>query len=232
MSFIYPEKQLRHQIALDAGVLGNPLWGGERITWLLNQAQRELQVELIRKGYNSWVVTANQGLVDITQFGVAVSRGNLPTTYLKEFPPIALFTGIAGSRSVSWIDVGNFLDLIRNPFLTPTARQPIGWLDYTTGAPSVIVYPATGTVTGEIQYHKQITDLPYDDNAVPSQIPIEHIPLLIKKVVAEVKVINTGDERTKQAKLAEIDKKIKERYQLSQLTPTSEAPEKDKKVIQ
>jgi hypothetical protein len=151
---------------------------------------------------------------------------------LKELPPIALHTSVLNSRPVSWIDLANFIDVISNPYSQPTSRQPIGFLDYTTGVASVVVYPATGTVTGTIQYHKQITDLEYDNNSIPSQIPIEHIPLLINKVVTVIKAINTGDERTKQARLAEIDRKIKERYQLSQVVPASEAPEKEKKVME
>lgn len=232
MSFIYPEKQLRHQIILDAGVIGNPLWMGERITWLINQAQRELQLELIRKGYGNWIVIANQSLANTTALGIAVSRGSLPKTYLKDLPPIALVTTVANSRPVSWIDVANFVDIIRNPYSCPTSRQPIGFMDYTGGEFSVVVYPATGSITALLQYHKQITDLVYNENATQSEIPIEHIPLLIKKVIAEIKVISTGDERTKQAKLAEIDKRIKERYQLSKAIPESEVPEKEKKVME
>lgn len=221
------EKILRHRILLDAKLVHHPYWAGKRITFMLNEAQKWLQLELLKQGYNTvWKEEADLSFGSGTVLGITGLRATLPTDMLLDVPPISISTNIASGRPIRVVDDKDWVDNITNIYSVPTTRQPMGII--VDGV--LFVYP-TGITSGKILYYRLITDLDFDDDTTESEIPSEHQDKLIQRVIADIKAIEAMDEQTRQAKIGKIEQEIAKRYQLSPMAPESEQFKQDKKVL-
>ena len=204
------EKELRHQVVLDAGVLGNPMWGGERITNLLNQAQQWLQPLLVKSGSLNWLTESTDSFTNATLFGKAVSSTPAPTTRLVD-APIMFVRHSTLTKPAREVDLNNFIEEVDNTVTKPSTTRAIFVLRGST----IFVYPqlSGGDTASQITYHKRVTDLVYDDESTQCEIPVEKQPILIERVVAQIISAN-GGEQIAQAKQAKIDKELVEKFQL------------------
>lgn len=228
---------LRNRIILDAGIIDHPYWQGARITYMLNENQRWLQLELLKQTITPiWKDEANLSFSANTHQNIAVAVAQLPSDMLWDVPPISIVVNTENAKPVSLVDDNDFVRRVGNIFMKPTTLDPIGfYLMSIISDPAIVkvlaVYPSTGVTSGKLFYHRLITDLVYDDDTLDSEIPFEHQEKLIEKTVADIKAINTMDEKTRQARVMKIEQEVGKRYQMKRLAPESESPTQDKEVI-
>ena len=211
------EKGLREQIQLDAGVLLNPYWGGQRITELINKAQEWLQVKLIKQGYKNWKKPVNVTFAETTYLGIEINTIDLPADFLYEMPVEFIYHS-EYTKPAREVENNNFYDVVNNAVLTPTLNAPAFMMMDTV----VYTYPRIsggGSAIGVMVYTRKVTDMIYEDDSTASEIPTEQLGILIERVVMQIKSTD-GMEQIKQAKLAEIDKELVEKYQLDQAKKT------------
>lgn len=212
------EVELRDRIKLDAGVLGNPLWEGRRITDMINDAQSWLQQKLIKQGFKNWRKYDNDNATIAVEVNLDLNclTAPLPIDRLIDSPiQFRVGTDDNGDAKVRVIDdkdpdiIHNIID---NPVLTPSVGRPIAWIIDET----VYVYPVPDDDTVRFSYTKAITPLAYGNSTTESEIPDSHIEIVIERCVMQIKSI-VGQENVKQAKLAEIDRQLSTKYQLDRV---------------
>jgi hypothetical protein len=217
------ELELREQVQLDAGVTFDIMWQGSRITRMLNQAQDWLQEKLIKQGYKSWIDESTISSVSASTFeGLVTAKGTLPTDLIRSMPIESVFpkptvVGLFVQKSWQFVKSKNFNFVANNPVTAPSTQ----WGIYGIDVDSIHIYPAGAFSTIDIRYSRKITDLVYDDNSTNSEIPDELQWILVERVVMQIKSID-GNEQVKQAKVAEIDKELMQKYQLDALVKNDE----------
>lgn len=211
------EVELREQIMLDANVLTNPYWQGQRITSLLNQMQRELQVKLIKQGSRNWREYTDISAGDGVILNIACSVADLPADFLYSMP-LELVTHSTFTKPAREIESDEWYETINNDVLTPTLNEAV----FMMRQQKVFVYPkVTALTTFNITYHLTITDLVFEDDATECELPIETQHLLIASVIALIKSAENMEQIT-QAIKQDIMNEIAQRYQLEQIKPTED----------
>lgn len=224
------ELKLREQVQLDANVVSEIMWQGSRITNMLNQAQNWLQEKLIKQGYKSWSdVGTVSSLTASSIETVSTKKGALPTDMMRSMPiesitPTPVVAGVFVQKSSSKVEINNFQFVAYNPVTAPSTQ----WGIYTVDVDSVHIYPVGAFSGFTIRYSRKITDLVYDNDSTNSEIPDELQWILIERVVMQIKSID-GNEQVKQAKSAEIDKELVQKYQLGALIKNDE---QDRSAVQ
>ncbi|MFC2135985.1 hypothetical protein ACFLTH_15320 [Bacteroidota bacterium] len=183
-------KQLRDKIILDAHIEGNPKYPIDRLTKMVNDAQKYIQMELVGLGIKKWltrqVITAG---LTAGAFNSSTNNVDIVTIGSTYFPSL-----LESAKPISFIEVTDattygvafpvdedeFTEALGNSFLAPTLKKPI----FTRIGASVYIAPITVTVA-TAYYNKVITDLSADDGV--SEIPVEYEDLIVKRVVDEIK---------------------------------------------
>ena len=218
------ELALREQIQLDAGITNELMWQGSRITLMLNQAQNWLQGKLIKQGYKNWndgstVSSITAGIIE----GMPTGKGSLPVDVLMDMPLESVFpqpyiAGVFEKRSWQRVETKDFNFVAQNPVTKPSTQ----WGIYTTDNTDIHIYPAGVFTSILLRYTRKVLDLVFDNDTVNSEIPEELQWVIVERVVMQIKSIN-GGEQIKQAKLAEIDKELSDKYQLDLVIKKEEA---------
>lgn len=211
------ELALREQVQLDANVINEVMWQGSRITQMLNQAQDWLQGKLIKQGYMNWRDENTVGTVTASSLlGIATGKVIIPVDVLRD-QPMEHFLPDGGTDSAGYniaveIDLKNFVWTVQNTVTAPTANYPIACI--TKGF--IHIYPIDDNDSVIFTATMKVLDLVFDDDAVNSEIPAELQWILVERVVMQIKSIE-GQEQIKQAKVAEIDNELTQKYQLDAL---------------
>ena len=216
------ELTLREQVQLDAEVIGDIMWQGERITNMLNQAQDWLQIKLIKQGFMNWKEDSTVGSVTgSTILGITTGKVIIPVDTLRDMPMEQFFPD-GGTTEVLApaveVKYKNFSWVVNNPVSAPSLAYPIVCI--TNGF--IHIYPIGDNDSVIFSSTKKITDLVYNSGSSVSEIPVEHQWILIERVVMQIKSIE-GNEQVKQAKVAEIDNELTRKYQLDALVEKDSA---------
>ena len=227
--------QLKDQISIDAGILGNQNFPNARLTRIINIAQRYVQTQLGGLGYHKWITSQaiTAGLANGAFASATTNAKKCPidSTYyvgLLEFPKSIKFIEVNDGTNygVAYeVDEDEFLFHVKNTYLAPSVKEGkfVRLAGYVWLIPSTIT-AATG------YYHKTTTDLSGDTDT--TQIPLEFEEHLIKRAVAEIDSIN-GKLQDKQVTLNQISKEIEDTYRSSFMRLTEDQREKQpKKALQ
>lgn len=207
------ELDIRTSILNQAGVFGQAEWMGTRVTKMINRAQKWLQLKLVaNKGSRRWKKTVASSASDLTFMGDACSEADLPTDLLYDHP-IDFITAGSWTKPAREITLDEWYETIHNGILRPAVNEGVFMIqDDNLIAYPQIVSPAPFT----IYYTYIVTDLVYDNDSTDSEIPEEWIHVIIERVVKQI-ISSLGGEQISQAKQAEIDKELIEKYQLDQI---------------
>ena len=205
------EVELRQQIQLDAGVLSDPYWQGQRITNLINQAQEWLQLKLIKQGFRNWNGETPLTFSNGTLLYEETSTATLPTDILYDMPIESIMPIDQAVKPATEIQLKNFIEVANNGVIAPTVTNPI----FIVVDVIVHLYPRGTSAGGKMTYTKKVLDLTFNDTT-DSTIPNEHQQIIVERVVMQIKSAN-GQEDIKQAKNAEVGQYLAERYQIDAL---------------
>jgi hypothetical protein len=203
-------KEIRDQIKIDAGILGDKDYPDLRLNKMINLSCRYTQIQLNGLGAKKWESSVNCTLTASLFTGINVKTFNLFTA----IPNLA-----EGKNAVRFIEISDgtrfgvaypiedtlFYEEISNSFLSPTIRKP----KFSRMENTIVISPASVT-TALAHYYKVVTDL-VNDNDV-SEIPIEYDDLIIKQVLITVDSIR-GKLQDKNLALQELDKNIGDTFQ-------------------
>jgi hypothetical protein len=206
------EVELREQVKLDAKVLDDPLWQGKRITNMLNQAQRWLQLKLIKQGSMDWKRNVSKGLSNSAYQGNNTSLVEPITDRLRDMPIEAVLPDTTAVKPAKEVKLNNFYEVKSNTVLAPTADAPI----FIMVDDSIHIYPRSIDTDAYVTYTKIVPSLTFNNSSTESEIPLESQEIIIERVVMQIKSAD-GDEQVKQAKYAEIDRELTNKYQLDTL---------------
>jgi hypothetical protein len=208
------ELQMREQIQLDAGVLNDPLWQGSRITNMINQAQRWLQLKLIKQGSYQWKkITTGNNIGNNTYQNIDCSSGVFPSDILYEMPVDWILPATGSTKPAKEIMVRNVYDVVMNGVTAPSIAFPVF---VTEDRINYHLFPRLSASETIISYTGIVTAMVFDNDSAESEIPLELQDIVIERVVMQIKSAQ-GDEQTKQAKYAEIDNELTKKYQLDAL---------------
>ena len=213
------EVELRQQIKLDAGVLLDKYWQGERITLLINQAQDWLQSKLMAQGSKQWYSEGDITATQVVYSGLYETlMGDIPSDWLTELPIESVMIDIIQVKPAKLVDVKNIYEIINNGVTTPTITHPIFWIDHNI-IQQFHIYPRVVEgvgATGSLIYPKKVLDMVFDDNTVESEIPPAQQFIIVERVTAQIKSA-MNQEQVSQAITAEISQLLAEKYQLEPL---------------
>jgi len=198
-------KQLREQIIIDAGILGNNNFPTPRLDRMINLAQRYVQIQLNGLGMKKWETSISPTLGSSTYAGSSVKTIDFSAiTNISESPRAVLQIdcndgttyGIARETPID-----DFEQIIGNTYTAPTLSQP----RFMRLANKLFLSPATITAA-TVYYYKVVSDLTSDSDA--SEIPIEFERFIIKKVVLDILNI-LGNVKSN---ISELDQEIQLAY--------------------
>lgn len=177
---------LREQIRLDYKLEGDPNFPITRLTLMINQAQRYVQIQLNGLGFKKWEKIATLTLGP----NVFVNK-SLMNAALSLTPDM-----IESPKSIRFVEVGDgttyglayevseafAYEHLNNSLLAPTIKDPFFFRmdNFIWLAPSTIL-------TGTLHYYAVITDLAADTDA--TQIPTEFVQYITKRVGIEIDAI-------------------------------------------
>jgi len=204
--------QLRDQIIIDTGILGNPDFSVARLNRMINLAQRYVQSQLHALGMKKWEkmypLTLSSSNFSGNSVKVASVTTNLPD--MLESPKSIIFIATSDATSTYYgnafeVSVKEFKEQLGNSYLAPTLVKPI----FTRLAGFIYLSPDTITDASAL-YYRVVTDLSTD--ASSTEIPSEFEEFIIKKVSLEIDSI-LGKIQEKQVAEQQLDKEIITSYQ-------------------
>lgn len=202
--------EIRDQVKIDAGVLGNKDFPNVRLDNMINLAQRYVQTELNGLGMKKWetsvVTTTTQGAFHSQDDSVTFLLSEL-TNMLESPKPIKTLQVYDGTTLGYAVEksVEEFAECTRNSYLTPSIRDSV----FVRLINKVWVAPGSITDITAFYYDK-IAELTSDSDV--SEMPDEFIEQVIKKVVLEIDLI-TGKLQKKEQAIAQLTKDIDSAFQ-------------------
>lgn len=202
---------LREAVRTDYKLDGDANFPISRMTWLINQAQRYVQIQLNGLGIKKWeMVVPNVSLISHTFAGFTLQSFNTSTlTNLAESPKSIRFIEVTDASSNNGlafeVDEKFAFEHLNNSILAPTIKDPFFWrMDN-------VIYLAPSTVAGCItHFYGVVTDLVADTDI--TEIPVEFTETIIKRVGIEVDAIR-GRLQDKQAAIDGLSNSITEVWQ-------------------
>lgn len=227
--------QLKDQIVIDAGIMGDAKFPSARLVRIINLAQRYVQTQLGALGFPKWitsqVVTAGLAAGAFGSGTNNVKKIPIGATYfvnLLEFPKAIKFIEVNDgiSYGVAYeVEEDEFYNHVTNTYLQATVKEA----KFIRLAGNVWIYP-TSVTNATAYYHKAITDLSADADV--TEIPLEYEEYIIKRAIAEIDSIN-GKLNDKMAAVNQITKEITDSYKTTLMRLSEETrPKKEKPQLQ
>lgn len=206
------ELETRLQIMADADVENDPNWQGSRITNLIHQSMIWVQNKLVKLGVNNWKVnTTTSALGTGTLFNQTCRTVTTMPSNVNWEIPLDGFAGTSYRRMAMPIELENFDFVTNNGVLKPDLENPV----FVMIGQTPYIFPSTPDASLQIVYTRIPTAPTYNDNVNDLDMPTQYQHIVIDRVVMQIKS-TVGVEQVKQAKLAEIDNYIAQKYQLEQ----------------
>jgi len=199
-------KELRDQIKIDAGLLGNNNFPDPRLNRMINLAQRYVQIQLNGLGMKKWETSITPTLSPSTYAGNTLATFSMSSlTNVSESPKSVLQIDCSDGTSAGIareVSPDNFEEILQNTYSPPSVTQPrfmrLGGI--------VFIAPSTIT-TANVYYYKVVADMVADTDL--TEIPMEFERFIISKAVNEIYRIQNKAAKSE----GELDQEIQTAYE-------------------